>query len=95
MGAMCCAMQGKRATETVAAQETVPHEEQAAEGGEEVYCYCRRVYFGDMIGCDNDDCKIEWFHFECVGLTEQPKGQWFCPDCKALMENKGHKRRGR
>lgn len=22
-----------------------------------------------MIGCDNDNCEIEWFHLECVGLT--------------------------
>lgn len=21
-----------------------------------------------MIGCENEDCPIEWFHFECVGL---------------------------
>lgn len=26
-------------------------------------------------------CKIEWFHFGCVGLKEQPKGKWYCSDC--------------
>lgn len=36
------------------------------------YCYCNRVSFGEMVGCDGDDCKIEWFHLECVGLRNAP-----------------------
>lgn len=59
---------------------------QGVDPSEPVYCFCRRVYFGDMIGCDNDDCEIEWFHFECVGLTAQPAGKWYCPECKPLMK---------
>ncbi|EDX04919.1 GD22064 [Drosophila simulans] len=39
------------------------------------------VSYGEMIGCDNPDCPIEWFHFACVGLTTKPKGKWFCPKC--------------
>jgi hypothetical protein len=49
-----------------------------------VYCYCRRVSFGEMVACDNPDCAIEWFHFECVGIAEHPKGKWYCRDCEAL-----------
>ncbi|OWZ21633.1 AhpC/TSA family Redoxin [Phytophthora megakarya] len=52
---------------------------------EPIYCSCRRVSFGQMVGCDNDDCKYEWFHFGCVGLTDQPAGQWYCPDCKTQL----------
>ncbi|ETV74085.1 hypothetical protein H257_11391 [Aphanomyces astaci] len=48
---------------------------------EPLYCHCRRISYGQMIGCDNEDCKYEWFHFDCVGLTEQPSGTWFCKDC--------------
>uniref|UniRef100_H3G7E0 Inhibitor of growth protein n=1 Tax=Phytophthora ramorum TaxID=164328 RepID=H3G7E0_PHYRM len=48
---------------------------------EPIYCSCRRVSFGQMVGCDNDDCKYEWFHFSCVGLTDQPAGKWYCQDC--------------
>lgn len=44
---------------------------------EPTYCICGRVSFGEMVGCDNPDCKIEWFHFECVGLTSSPKGKWY------------------
>uniref|UniRef100_A0A0R3PRD3 PHD-type domain-containing protein n=1 Tax=Angiostrongylus costaricensis TaxID=334426 RepID=A0A0R3PRD3_ANGCS len=40
------------------------------------------ISFGEMIGCDNDKCEIEWFHFECIGLTTKPKGKWFCPNCR-------------
>lgn len=25
-----------------------------------VYCTCRQVSYGEMIGCDDDDCDIEW-----------------------------------
>mgnify|MGYP000046826714 CR=1 FL=1 len=78
----------------VVPQEPVAVVEEPAPGpDEEVYCYCQRVYFGDMIGCDNDDCPIEWFHFECVGLTEQPKGTWYCPDCRATMESNNKRRK--
>ena len=41
-----------------------------------------------MIACDNDDCKYEWFHWACVRITKQPdeNQQWFCPDCRPLMQ---------
>ncbi|CAI0383234.1 unnamed protein product [Linum tenue] len=48
---------------------------------EPTYCYCNEVSYGDMVACDNPDCKIEWFHFACVNVKEQPKGKWYCPDC--------------
>ncbi|KAM8922201.1 LOW QUALITY PROTEIN: inhibitor of growth protein 4-like [Lycaon pictus] len=48
---------------------------------EPTYCLCHQVSYGKMIGCDNPDCSIEWFHFACVGLTTKPWGKWFCPRC--------------
>lgn len=52
--------------------------------GESVYCYCRCPYdeVSEMIACDGDNCRIEWFHFECVGIIMPPKGKWYCPECK-------------
>ncbi|KAK9479977.1 hypothetical protein V1514DRAFT_303721 [Lipomyces japonicus] len=50
---------------------------------EPVYCYCQQVSYGEMVGCDGPDCKREWFHLPCVGLTAPPKGQWFCNECAA------------
>lgn len=55
------------------------------------YCLCNQVSYGDMVGCDNDDCPIEWFHYGCVGLTQAPKGKWYCPQCTAAMKRRGRK----
>jgi len=49
---------------------------------EPTYCLCDQVSYGEMIGCDNDLCPIEWFHFNCVQLSGKPKGKWFCPKCR-------------
>ena len=48
------------------------------------YCYCGRGEdYDDMIGCDNKDCPIQWFHYSCLKITaaDIPKGKYFCPDC--------------
>ncbi|VDI15880.1 inhibitor of growth protein 4 [Mytilus galloprovincialis] len=55
---------------------------------EPTYCLCHQVSYGEMIGCDNADCPIEWFHFACVGLTIKPKGKWFCPRCSEERKKK-------
>uniref|UniRef100_A0A8C1WVT8 Inhibitor of growth protein n=2 Tax=Cyprinus carpio TaxID=7962 RepID=A0A8C1WVT8_CYPCA len=55
---------------------------------EPTYCLCSQVSYGEMIGCDNSDCPIEWFHFACVGLTTKPKGKWYCPRCTQEMRKK-------
>lgn len=65
----------------------------------EVYCICRNVSHGEMICCDGKNCPYEWFHFECVGLTEAPKGSWLCDDCKkesakARRKGAGARRKG-
>ncbi|XP_020093942.1 PHD finger protein ING1 isoform X1 [Ananas comosus] len=55
---------------------------------EPTYCLCNQVSFGEMVACDHPDCKIEWFHFGCVGLKEQPKGKWYCPNCIGLQKRR-------
>lgn len=47
------------------------------------YCICASVSYGDMVACDNDNCKLEWFHWSCVGLKSEPEGTWICPVCTA------------
>ena len=37
-----------------------------------------------MIACEHKDCPIEWFHFQCVGLSTAPSGEWFCEQCKGV-----------
>ncbi|KAG8530927.1 uncharacterized protein KY384_004284 [Bacidia gigantensis] len=43
-------------------------------GGEDEprYCICEDYSYGEMVGCDNDDCAREWFHLKCVGLSKAP-----------------------
>lgn len=45
------------------------------------YCSCNEVSYGDMVACDDAQCNVEWFHFECVGLLSKPMGKWFCAKC--------------
>uniref|UniRef100_A0A674F425 Inhibitor of growth protein n=1 Tax=Salmo trutta TaxID=8032 RepID=A0A674F425_SALTR len=55
---------------------------------EPTYCLCHQVSYGEMIGCHNTDCSIEWFHFACVGLTTKPRGKWYCPRCTQERKRK-------
>jgi inhibitor of growth protein 3 len=61
------------------------------------YCYCNGPSYGEMVACDRKKCEREWyvhplyltdcrFHLECAGLAAPPKGEWFCKDCKKIME---------
>ncbi|XP_005989539.1 inhibitor of growth protein 2 isoform X2 [Latimeria chalumnae] len=58
----------------------------AIDPNEPTYCLCNQVSYGEMIGCDNEQCPIEWFHFSCVALTYKPKGKWYCPKCRGDNE---------
>ncbi|KAI1089645.1 hypothetical protein F5B19DRAFT_485040 [Rostrohypoxylon terebratum] len=60
------------------------------------YCLCNGVSFGTMIQCENVDkltenhvqnCKEEWFHLACVGLSDIPPRttKWYCPECRIAL----------
>jgi inhibitor of growth protein 3 len=76
--------------ESVASEAGTEDEEMSGVGGDQEedesddskYCFCQRVSFGDMVACDNDNCQYQWFHWECVGIKEEPVGDWLCPDCR-------------
>lgn len=55
------------------------------------YCVCNQVSYGEMVGCDNEKCTIEWFHYGCVGLAEAPKGKWYCPQCTQTMKRRNRR----
>ena len=57
-----------------------------------VFCYCRKPESDEMIGCDNEQCKMEWFHFKCLKLNKAPKGKWYCPDCRKLDQFRRRKK---
>lgn len=53
------------------------------------YCLCNNSLVKDdrMIGCDNEDCEIQWYHFSCIGISEEPPEdvKWYCDRCKSQM----------
>ncbi|OCF36164.1 hypothetical protein I316_02036 [Kwoniella heveanensis BCC8398] len=51
------------------------------EADSKTYCTCGQVSYGEMIGCDDDDCDIEWYHLGCLNLDKTPEGNWICPRC--------------
>ncbi|KAL5702576.1 hypothetical protein ACHQM5_027778 [Ranunculus cassubicifolius] len=88
---------GRKKTRLAAAAAALASEvpvmdlELPVDPNEPTYCLCNQVSYGEMVACDNPSCKIEWFHFGCVGLKEQPKGKWYCADCASLK----HRRKGK
>ncbi|KAI0092399.1 hypothetical protein BDY19DRAFT_481012 [Irpex rosettiformis] len=60
-------------------------EDAMEEGGDqedkELYCFCRKLSYGEMIGCDNPDCRYQWFHLPCVNLKPPLPDQWYCDEC--------------
>jgi len=46
------------------------------------------IAFFYRIGCENETCEREWFHYECVGITEAPEGSWYCKDCLKKLQKK-------
>ncbi|KAF2455918.1 hypothetical protein BDY21DRAFT_365135 [Lineolata rhizophorae] len=76
-----------------AAQAQAAAQQQHEDGWEDVdpdeprYCHCGDVSYGTMIACENEDCEKEWFHLQCVGMTEIPgrRTKWFCSDCRKKL----------
>ena len=71
-------------TEDVGAQPI--HEEADELVGEEddkLWCICHQPSSGEMIGCDDKKCKVEWYHFSCLNIKRAPKGKWLCPMCRS------------
>ncbi|OCH94269.1 hypothetical protein OBBRIDRAFT_817293 [Obba rivulosa] len=60
-------------------------EEGMEEGGDaedkELYCFCQKLSYGEMIACDNPDCRYQWFHLPCVNLKPPLPDSWFCSEC--------------
>ncbi|KAG9040169.1 Histone acetyltransferase complex subunit [Tulasnella sp. JGI-2019a] len=49
-----------------------------------LYCFCRKLSYGEMIGCDNEGCHYQWFHLPCVGLRPPLPETWYCTECLKL-----------
>ena len=48
------------------------------------YCLCGEGEYGLMVACDAENCPIEWYHADFVGLEVVPEGYWYCPQCEPI-----------
>ncbi|CAD5211412.1 unnamed protein product [Bursaphelenchus okinawaensis] len=67
-------------------EEEVPpeDEDEADDADESIWCICKTKAYGNMVACDNPQCRLEWFHYECVGMVVPPTGKWYCAECTQL-----------
>ena len=58
----------------------------------QLWCFCQRKSYGQMVACDNQQCQFTWFHYDCVGLKEAPEeGKiWYCPVCRNRLASAAH-----
>ncbi|CAL1700209.1 unnamed protein product [Somion occarium] len=60
-------------------------EENAEDNGEvedqELYCFCQKLSYGEMVACDNPNCRYQWFHLPCVNLKPPLPHVWYCSEC--------------
>ena len=68
LAAQAAAAAAAQGDETNSAQENEEDEDPNAKR----YCICDGPSFGNMVGCDGENCAREWFHLECVGLAAPP-----------------------
>lgn len=68
--------------------ENEPGDEEMDEEDNSLYCYCQKQSYGNMVACENDDCKYQWFHVDCLNLKKMPAEDedWYCPDCRVKQE---------
>ena len=45
-------------------------------------CICRGEGSGQWIACGSPGCAFQYFHLECLGITQMPLGHWLCPRCR-------------
>ncbi|KAF5322003.1 hypothetical protein D9619_000693 [Psilocybe cf. subviscida] len=76
-------------------EEDVEGEAEDAEDDTTPYCFCQKPSYGDMIGCDNEDCPYQWFHISCVGVKQPLPDKWYCTECIEKYPKAAEKRKGR
>ncbi|KAH9943195.1 uncharacterized protein BXZ73DRAFT_87583 [Epithele typhae] len=75
--------------------EDAEGEDDMEDGGEdgadaedqELYCYCQKLSYGEMIACDNESCRYQWFHLSCINVKPGSSlpDEWYCEDCRAKL----------
>ncbi|KAI1707169.1 mediator complex subunit 27 domain-containing protein [Ditylenchus destructor] len=58
-----------------------------ADADDQMWCVCHQISNTmQMVCCDRMECNISWFHWKCVGLTQQPGCEWFCEACNSTFD---------
>jgi hypothetical protein len=91
----------RRADSLFGADEDAEGEDDYEENGEdngdpedkEIYCFCQKLSYGEMIACDNPDCPYQWFHLSCVELKPPLPEHFYCSEC--IGKGANHKKKGR
>ncbi|XP_025191703.1 inhibitor of growth protein 3-like [Melanaphis sacchari] len=78
----------KHRKKIVSKEISIIDEDEPIDPNEPKYCLCNQIAYGTMVACDNKKCLHEWFHYECVGITNPPHGKWYCPKCIIKMKRK-------
>ena len=49
---------------------------------------------GSMLAYDDKECRIEWFHLDCLQMDETriPKGKWYCLNCRKKEKERARQR---
>ncbi len=72
----------------------MPHPENLSLDEAVYKCACGVPETSELwICCDNDNCAVKWYHWQCVRVTEELPGHWLCPSC-SLAPMKDSKRLG-
>ena len=53
----------------------------------DIWCFCIKEEFGEMIASDDERCEIVWFHVSRLRLGHIPKGMRKYPDYRNLDSN--------
>lgn len=64
--------------ETQGAEEAEEGEGEEGEEGEdkELYCFCQKLSYGEMIACDNPDCPYQWVSIYSRVFTNDDLMHW-------------------
>ncbi|CAI2347284.1 unnamed protein product [Caenorhabditis sp. 36 PRJEB53466] len=78
-----------RVTEMIMSNRVKEESRHKSKRESEEWCICDGVNVDSemMVECENKNCRVEWFHFDCVGLTASPENEWYCPECRRLPIN--------
>ena len=59
-----------------------PVQETESDDEEGPWCFCQEhLEESELIGCDNAQCNIKWYHMDCLQIINPPEGNWYCPTC--------------